>query len=117
MARVAVRQVATAENPVVRKCYIIDRRVCTYLSPAWNSRKTAMAKNDEPMMGTIQWTLGALVQPNQKSEIGRKIPPTIATGSLFSGMKSVRQCDQRNENHVSSFHLLASPFLNIGFRM
>lgn len=39
-------------------------------------------------MGTIHGILAADVHPNQNIDIGRRIPPTIATGRRFSGMKS-----------------------------
>lgn len=40
-------------------------------------------------MGTIHGMLAAEVHPNQNMEMGRRRPPTIATGRRFSGMKSV----------------------------
>ena len=88
----------------------------TYLRPAWNSKNRAIAKNEEATMGTIQWMVAELVQPNQKREIGRITPLIMAMGSLFSGMKSKRHCQQ--DEHVGFTHdSLSSPFLNIGFKM
>lgn len=88
----------------------------TYFRPAWNSKNRAIAKKEEATMGTIQCMVAALVQPNQKREIGRMTPLIMAMGSLFSGMKSKRY-GQRNEHGGFTHDSLSSPFLNIGFKM
>lgn len=36
-------------------------------------------------VGTIQWTLGLELHPNQKRPAEKRIPPTITGGSLHSG--------------------------------
>lgn len=47
-----------------------------------------MVKNDDPMMGTIQWTSGLEVHPNQKRQIGIQNEATKAGGSRSSGFSS-----------------------------
>ena len=59
-----------------------------YFRPAWKSRNVPAEKNVEAMIGTIQWTLAELVQPNQNIEMGRRIAPTMAMGRRSSGTKS-----------------------------
>lgn len=39
----------------------------------------------EPIIGTIQWILLYVVQPNQNSPIGTSTAPKMAGGSLYSG--------------------------------
>lgn len=50
------------------------------------SRKAPIENHPEPMIGTIQWTLGLEVQPNQNKQIGSANPPTQAAGSRASGV-------------------------------
>ena len=58
------------------------------MRPAWKRRKAPLENNPDAMMGTIQGMLAEDVQPNMKSEMGKRMPPTIATGRRSSGTKS-----------------------------
>ncbi|PSR71447.1 hypothetical protein PHLCEN_2v12714 [Hermanssonia centrifuga] len=81
----------------------------TCLIPAWKSKKVPHEKNEEPMIGTTQCMLAALVQPNQNMEIystlvlstndtlkaltGNNTAPTIAMGRRASGEKPEKRCE------------------------
>ena len=41
----------------------------THFRPAWKSKNAPVVKKADPMIGTIHGTEGALVHPNQNSEI------------------------------------------------
>lgn len=60
----------------------------SHTSTALNIISAPMGNNDEPIMGTIQWTAGLEVHPNQKRQIGMQKAATKAGGSLSSGFSS-----------------------------
>ena len=88
--RVTVRQVAANHLPSGSSSSSTSYEDA-YFKPAWKSRNVPLEKIAEPMTGTIQWMLADDVQPNQNMEMGRRIPPTIAIGRRFSGMKSAER--------------------------